>query len=134
VRRLTFTTRATLLALVICVLVLTLAYPLRLYIKQQGDIRDLAAGNAAQRQRVAALKAQVAHYDDPNWVRNEARARLHYTQPGEKDYLLPSTTSPRPGGDPAADATHGPWYSRLLAGALATPTTTPAPPPATGAP
>jgi cell division protein FtsB len=131
---LTFTTRATLLALVICVLVLTLAYPLRLYLKQQGDIRDLTASNAARRQRVAALTAAVAHYDDPNWVRDEARSRLHYTQPGETDYLIPSSAAPTPSDGAVAGSTQGPWYSRLLSSALSSPKATPTPPPSTAAP
>ncbi|WP_308127755.1 MULTISPECIES: septum formation initiator family protein [unclassified Frankia] len=88
------TTRMTLLVVVICVLILTLAYPLRLYLQQQSQLNELAAQNAEQRKRVEALKTAVAGYDDPEWTRDEARMRLHFTQPGEKVYLAPAAISP----------------------------------------
>nr|WP_131745394.1 septum formation initiator family protein [Frankia sp. Cppng1_Ct_nod] len=110
----------TLLVVVICVLVLTLAYPLRLYVQQQGQIDELAAKNAEQRKRVEALKTKVAGYDDPEWARDEARVRLHFTQPGEKIYLVPAApaTSPAPGRGVAS--TEAPWFSRLWSGAVGT--------------
>nr|WP_239334120.1 septum formation initiator family protein [Frankia sp. CiP3] len=93
-RRSALTTRMTLLVVVICVLILTLAYPLRLYLQQQSQLNELAAQNAEQRKRVEALKTAVAGYDDPEWTRDEARMRLHFTQPGEKVYLAPAAVSP----------------------------------------
>ncbi|AEH08272.1 Septum formation initiator [Candidatus Protofrankia datiscae] len=106
-RRTPFTTRMTLLLVVICVLVLTLAYPLRLYLRQRSQIDELAAHNAEQRERVEALKTKVAGYDDPAWAQDEARVRLHYTRPGEKVYLVPATSvtpTPTPAPTPSATA------------------------------
>lgn len=114
-RHTALTTRATLLALVICVLVLTLAYPLRLYLQQQAKISELTRTNAASQQRVDELRAAVARYDDPAWVRDEARRRLHYVLPGERSYLMP-TAAPSAA---ASDGTAGErvdeesWYGRL---------------------
>ncbi|MBL7498575.1 septum formation initiator family protein [Frankia sp. CNm7] len=114
-RRTTLTTRATLLAVVICVLVLTLAYPLRLYLRQQAEIAALRKQNAASQARVDALRAGVAKYDDDAWVEDEARRRLHYIRPGEKTYLMPvtpSATPPAPGGHGRSNPDDA-WYSQL---------------------
>ncbi|WP_242418144.1 septum formation initiator family protein, partial [Frankia sp. CpI1-P] len=80
--RAALTTRATLLAVVICVLVLTLAYPLRLYLKQQSKLSELARTNTQAQARVNELRSTVERYDDQAWVSDEARRRLHYIKPG----------------------------------------------------
>lgn len=114
-RRRALTTRATLLAVVICVLVLTLAYPLRLYLQQQAKISDLTQANAERQSRVDDLREEVARYNDNEWVADEARRRLHYVLPGEKSYLM--RTTPQPTGEPNADAAGGgpdqSWYNEL---------------------
>ncbi|MBX6389115.1 MAG: septum formation initiator family protein [Frankia sp.] len=126
-RRTTLTTRATLLAVVICVLVLTLAYPLRLYLQQQAEITDLTQENAARQQRVDALRSEVARYDDQEWVEDEARRRLHYVRPGDQLYLMPASPTPTPdpsarrGGASSDDA----WYSQLWTQAGAQPQPSP---------
>ncbi|WP_018502117.1 FtsB family cell division protein [Parafrankia discariae] len=131
VRRTALTTRATLLAVVICVLVLTLAYPLRLYLQQQAKISELTRANAQRQTRVDDLRAEVARYDDPAWVADEARRRLHFILPGEKSYLMPTAPQPtaRPGADAAGGAGDRSWYGRLWSQLDQPPATpTPAPP------
>jgi len=116
-RRTTLTTRATLLAVVICVLVLTLAYPLRLYLQQQADIAALAKQNAAAQARVDALRESIAKYDDQSWVEDEARRRLHYVKPGETTYLVPAAPAPSPtaAGGRGRSSPDDAWYSQLWA-------------------
>ena len=114
-RRTALTTRATLLAAVICVLVLTLAYPLRLYLQQQAENAALAKHNAAAQARVDALKAEVGKYGDDAWVQDEARRRLHYVLPGEKTYVMPVAPSPSPaaGNGRGRSSPDEAWYSQL---------------------
>jgi cell division protein FtsB len=114
-RRTALTTRATLLAVVICVLVLTLAYPLRLYLQQQAEIAALTRQNAAAQARVDALRSSVTQYGDNGWVEDQARARLHYVLPGEKTYLRPSTPAPTPTttGGRGRSSSDEAWYSQL---------------------
>ncbi|MGF7236860.1 MAG: septum formation initiator family protein, partial [Frankia sp.] len=81
-RRTRLTTRVALLGLVVVALALTLVYPLRLYLAQRGQINKMAAANQAQEQRVEALRKAATKYHDPNWVRDQARLRLHYAAPG----------------------------------------------------
>ena len=114
-RNTALTTRATLLAVVICVLVLTLAYPLRLYLQQQAKIAELARTNAERQARVNELREAVQRYDDPAWVEDEARRRLHFVRPGETSYLIPTSPAPteEPGGAAAGGSDRAPWYGRL---------------------
>jgi cell division protein FtsB len=113
--RAALTTRATLLAVVICMLVLTLAYPLRLYLRQQSKLSQLARTNAQTQAQVDQLRTAVGRYDDQAWVEDEARRRLHYIKPGERAYLMPAPPTPAPqnstrnGGSGSGSA----WYGRL---------------------
>jgi len=114
-RRTTLTTRATLLAAVICVLVLTLAYPLRLYLQQQAQVTALTKQNAAAQARVDALRTEVGRYGDDAWVEDEARRRLHYVMPGDQTYVQPAAPSPSPvaAGGRAHSSPDDAWYSQL---------------------
>jgi hypothetical protein len=100
---------------VIGVLALTLAYPLRLYLRQQEEIADLTAGNAERQRRVDELRNAVALYGDPNWVGDEARRRLHYVRPGEQAYLQPAPEppSPPPTAAPERADPDTAWYGQL---------------------
>jgi len=114
-RRTTLTTRATLLAAVICVLVLTLAYPLRLYLQQQAQVTALTKQNAAAQARVDALRTEVGRYGNDAWVEDEARRRLHYVMPGDQTYVQPAAPSPSPvaAGGRAHSSPDDAWYSQL---------------------
>jgi cell division protein FtsB len=102
-RRTRLGTRAAMLGVVLAMLGLTLVYPLRLYAAQRSQINQLAASNEAQRRQVEDLQKTVKRYDDPAWVRDQARLRLHYTLPGEKDYLVaPSMSLPPASSKPAS--------------------------------
>ncbi len=111
------TTRATLLAVVICVLVLTLAYPLRLYLRQQSKLSQLARTNAQTQSQVDDLRGAVGRYGDQAWAEDEARRRLHYVKPGEKAYLMPAPTTagPRDQADAGGSGGGSAWYGRLWA-------------------
>ena len=114
-RRTTLTTRATLLAAVICVLVLTLAYPLRLYLQQQAQVTALTKQNAAAQARVDALRTEVGRYGNDAWVEDEARRRLHYVMPGDQTYVQPAAPLPSPvaAGGRAHSSPDDAWYSQL---------------------
>ncbi|MFF3747079.1 FtsB family cell division protein [Streptomyces kronopolitis] len=111
-RRNRLTGRAALLALVLCSLVVALAYPIRQYVSQRSDIADQRhrarqAGAALER-----LREQQARWQDPEYVRQQARRHLHYVMPGETGYLVQdgSGTGSAPKGPRAAQR---PWYENL---------------------
>ena len=109
------TSRAAILAVVVCAIVLSLAYPVREYIAQRRQIAELRAAERVQEQRIAALEARKQKLSDPNYVKRQARRRLHYCMPGETCYVVVSPEG-RGGdaGSPAERADHGrPWYVTL---------------------
>jgi cell division protein FtsB len=115
VRRSSLTSRAAVLALVLCALVLMLAYPVQQYLAQRGQIAKLQRANATAQQRVDALSAADAQWKDPAFIERQARARLHYVMPGETEYVLtggiPASAGPTP--QPTVTPTPGTWYDKL---------------------
>jgi cell division protein FtsB len=115
------TGRAALLALVTCALVVALAYPMRQYVAQSSDIAEQRRAARQARERVEQLRQEKARWQDPEYVRTQAREHLHYVVPGETGYLVPA---PAPTGDAAAEhsavgseaAARRPWYDNLWDG------------------
>ena len=87
-RRTSLTGRAAVLALVVCMLAISLAYPLREFLAQRGDIGDYRAKVAAQEKRVADLSRARERWNDPAYVKAQARERLHFVMPGETVYIV----------------------------------------------
>jgi cell division protein FtsB len=113
------TTRAAVLGLVLCALVVSAALPLREYLSQRAQIRDLQQSQSAARARVAALEEEKARLQDPDYVAALARDRLHFVRPGEIAYVVLAPSAPpvapadaqRAASVPAGP--EAPWYSQL---------------------
>jgi cell division protein FtsB len=117
-KRVAITTRAAILAVVLCVLALALTVPLRQYLAQRGKVAQLRAKQAQAQARVDALEARKRQLQDPAYVEQLARERLHFVRPGEIPYILltpsPKPAPPAPGTPAGKEVGHaGPWYSRL---------------------
>ncbi|WP_079101818.1 FtsB family cell division protein [Carbonactinospora thermoautotrophica] len=116
-RRGQLTGRAAVLLLVCCALSLAMAYPAREYFAQRAEIERLRQETAAQLQRVRQLEAEKRRWEDPAYVRAQARERLHYVMPGETPYIAvgPNLRGPAeaPGAGPADGARTTTWYQRL---------------------
>ncbi|MFJ9845414.1 septum formation initiator family protein [Kitasatospora sp. NPDC101155] len=145
-----FTSRATVLVLVLCSLVAILAYPTRQFISQRAEISAQRAKADHVRQQVDQLRRDKARWQDPEYVKAQARARLHYAVPGETPYIAVNPAGPvvQPSA-PAAPASSGgtaqaaakPWYASVWDSvdaadtvALAPATPRPLPPPPVGDP
>lgn len=77
------------LALAIIVLfIVVLAPGLKTLLEQRQEIADLQAAVDQQRQSVEDLTEQRARWDDPAYIRAQARDRLFYVMPGEYPYLI----------------------------------------------
>ena len=111
------TGRAAVLALVVCVLAISLAYPLREYLAQRGDIGGIRSRVAEQEKSVADLRAQQRRWQDPAYVERQARQRLHFVMPGETSYVvLEPDEAPAPDGAVASaprPVAHSPWFTDL---------------------
>ncbi len=64
-QRARFTSRAAVLAVVLCAIALSLAYPVREYIAQRRQIDQLLAQSAATAAELARLRAEAARLNDP---------------------------------------------------------------------
>ncbi|MFD9064467.1 septum formation initiator family protein [Kitasatospora purpeofusca] len=120
-----FTSRATVLVLVLCSLVAILAYPTRQFISQRSEITAQRARAEHARQQVEQLRREKARWQDPEYVKAQARSRLHYAMPGETPYIAvdpaaqdrakSSLGAPPPAQGPAAGAVKAarPWYASV---------------------
>jgi len=113
------TTRAAVLGLVLCALVVSAALPLREFLSQRADIRHLEQSQAAAKTRVTALEEQKARLADPDYVAALARDRLHFVRPGETAYVVIAPDAPAAAPKDARRAQsaptgpEAPWYSQL---------------------
>jgi len=111
------TGRAAVLALVVCVLAISLAYPLREYLAQHGDIGGMRSRVAEQAKSVADLRAEEKRWQDPAFVERQARERLHFVMPGETSYVvLEPDEAPAPDGvvvSAPRPVAHSPWFTDL---------------------
>ncbi|MFG2882475.1 septum formation initiator family protein [Streptomyces sp. NPDC048297] len=114
-RRSRLTGRAALLALVLCSLIVALAYPMRQYVSQRAEIADLRRQQEQARERVEQLRDLKARWQDDSYAEQQIRRRLHYVMPGETGYVM---IDPGAAKQAHADlrAAHRPWYANVWDG------------------
>ncbi|MFD9218344.1 septum formation initiator family protein [Streptomyces sp. NPDC087659] len=114
-RRSRLTGRAAFLALVVCSMIVALAYPMRAYVSQQNEIAEQQRLAAAARERVERLRDEKARLQDDAYVMRLAREHLHMVLPGETGYIVVDPRAARK--HRAEDAGVGrPWYSNVWDG------------------
>lgn len=86
---------------VLAVLAVLLAPALRSYLAQQQQISALRHQVRQQEQQVTELQKERAAWNDPAFVKAQARDRLKFVMPGERAYTVidprpqpPATSSP----------------------------------------
>ena len=106
------TSRAAVLAVVICAIALSLAYPVREYLAQRQQIGQLVAQQQAMLTQVKSLQAQQARLSDRSYIEQLARQELDMCFPGTQCYVVE-------GGQPLLNAARpqqqgpAPWYAKL---------------------
>lgn len=68
--------------------VITLAPGIQIWYVQQQQIADVAAQVEQAKKAVAQMQVERKRWDDPVYVRSQARDRLYYVMPGEVSYLV----------------------------------------------
>ena len=107
-----FTSRAAVLAVVICAIALSLAYPVREYIAQRRQIDQLEAQHQMLTNELRHLEGQQGRLNDPAYVEQLARDKLHLCLRGDTCYVIIGSNPGRPGGRTDA-ASLTPWYERV---------------------
>ena len=85
-RRPRFTGRAAVLVLVLAVLTVSYASSLRAYLQQRSHIGELKATIAEREANIDDLEREKKRWDDPAYVKAQARARFGYLMPGESGF------------------------------------------------
>ncbi len=87
-RRPRFTGRAAVLVLVLAVLTVSYASSLRAYLQQRAHIGELKSAIAERESAINALEREKQRWEDPAFVKAQARARFGYLMPGETGFLV----------------------------------------------
>lgn len=75
-------------ALIIAIIAVSIYGPLSSFLKQRDEINDAKETIAALEAEQDALEAQVSWWEDDNYVKQQARSRLFYVEPGQTPYLV----------------------------------------------
>ncbi|MEQ4305951.1 septum formation initiator family protein [Plantactinospora sp. B6F1] len=112
-----YTGRATVLAGVLVALALAYTYPVRVYLNQQSDIARIEAAQQAQRELIGDLTEEAALWDDPEYVKIQARERFFMVVPGEAPLVVLTDhrgAARDAGVDPkTTERAPEPWYDTL---------------------
>ncbi len=106
------TSRAAALAVVICAIVLSLAYPVREYLAQREQIGQLVAQQETMLAQVKDLQAEQAKLADRSYIEQLARQELDMCFPGAQCYIVEGSQS-LTSGPPAPRPGPAPWYAKL---------------------
>jgi cell division protein FtsL len=106
------TSRAAVLAVVICAIALSLAYPVREYVDQRQQIGQLVAQQQTMLAQVKDLQAEQAKLSERSYIEQQARQELDMCFPGAQCYIVEGGHSPI-SGTPAPHSGPAPWYAKL---------------------
>jgi cell division protein FtsB len=106
------TGRAALLAVVICAIALSLAYPVREYIAQRQQIDQLLAEQQTVAAQVKALREENSKLSQTWYIEQQAEDQLHMCFPRQQCYQVISA-SPAKAGAAKPQAVADPWYAKL---------------------
>lgn len=114
-----FSGRLLALGVVMIAITIMLAPTVRIFLEKRAEIAALQADISAEENKQADLKRQVSRWQDPNYVKQQARDRINMVMPGETGYWvygsdLPVTTSGSgAAAGSAGDPANLPWVDSL---------------------
>ncbi|WLQ05170.1 FtsB family cell division protein [Arthrobacter oryzae] len=114
-----FSGRMLALAVVMIAITIMLAPTVKIFIDKRAEIAALEADIAARQAEQEGLKLQVSRWQDPNYVKQQARDRINMVMPGETGYwvfgsdLPAGTASGQAGSGSAEDPANLPWVDSL---------------------
>lgn len=110
-----FSGRLLALAVVLVAVIVLLAPSVSRYLQQQTELDALRADIARQQQQQADYTSELARWDDPAFVKQQARERIFLVMPGETRYLVKGGDGieESTGEGSAAEPTDLPWVDSL---------------------
>src|SRR6516162_5396450 len=106
------TSRAAVLAVVICAIALSLAYPVRSYLAQRQQIDQLVAQQHTMLDQVKNLEAEQAKLSERSYIEQLARQELDMCFPGTQCYVVEGS-QPLINGTRDQQSGPAPWYAKL---------------------
>ncbi len=113
-----FTTRAVVLLSVVLLLVASYTSALHAWWEQRGEIQAAKAEIVMRRDAIGQLKDTKARFNDPAFIKQQARARFGWVMPGEVGYRVIGSDGSVQGevptlDEPPSSADERPWYDTL---------------------
>ncbi|WP_443701374.1 FtsB family cell division protein [Pseudarthrobacter albicanus] len=114
-----FSGRMLALAVVMVAITIMLAPTVKIFLDKRAEIAALQADITAKQAQQTDLKRQVSRWQDPNYVKQQARDRINMVMPGETGYWvfgsdLPAGQSGGAAGEGSAqDPADLPWVDAL---------------------
>ena len=116
--------RALIVGIVLFVVAITLAPPIQHYFTQRAQINSLKTQISDNQAMLDKAAAELAQWDDPEYVASQARARLHFVFPGERQYIVVGDDEITGDGQQTKISNQLPvglpWYSRLISSITST--------------
>ena len=108
------------IAAIFFALALFLAPPIKNYFTQRAQISALEAQLSSDYAALDAARKELMLWEDPSYIKSQARERLHFVMPGERQYIVTGdgadTTSEENTTAAVARLPEGqPWYTRMIA-------------------
>jgi len=111
--------RAFALWAVFFILALAIAPPVKHYFSQRAQISALNVQLSSDYKALDDARKELLQWQNPEYVKSQARERLHFVLPGERQYIITQDEIPTdltPAAKLANTLADGqPWYSRLIA-------------------
>ena len=113
-----FSGRMLALAVVMIAITIMLAPTVKIFFDKKAEIDALNADIAARQAEGDVLRQQVSRWQDPNYVKQQARDRINMVMPGETGYWvfgseLPAGETSSQTGAAAQDPADLPWVDSL---------------------
>ena len=114
-----FSGRMLALLVVMIAITIMLAPTVKIFFEKRAEIAELQADIAAKQSEQNDLRRQVSRWQDPNYVKQQARDRINMVMPGETGYwvfgsdLPAGSTSGAAGAGSAQDPAELPWVDSL---------------------
>ena len=118
-RRRRTSNRVLALSAIFFILALTIAPPVKHYFTQRAQISALKAELSADNTALEKAREELLLWQDPEYIKSQARERLHFVLPGERQYIVTDgeKNQQQNGTTKIASslADGQPWYARLIA-------------------
>mgnify|MGYP002654604714 CR=1 FL=1 len=118
-RRRRTSNRVLALSAILFILALTIAPPVKHYFTQRAQISALKSQLSADNLALQKAREELLLWQDPEYIKTQARERLHFVLPGERQYIVTEGQTNENQNNTTKIANSlidgQPWYARLIA-------------------